>query len=133
MKTRVIVLDERPAAKYRWPGGKQLVSYLDDDIPMHCCLGVLCRQAGASLEDLGACSMPEEMSPVDTVPELANFGVLGWEWWHEEASNVNDRMCLDPKTRAEGVAKLREIFRSAGAERGERWIIRWIRDRAAEP
>jgi hypothetical protein len=132
MKTRVIVLDERPTAKYRWPGGKQLVSYLDDNIPMHCCLGVVCRQAGASLEDLGACSLPEDMCASDTVPELADFGVLGWEWWHDEASNVNDGLCMDPRTRAEGVAKLREIFRNAGAERGERWIIRWIRDKEAE-
>jgi hypothetical protein len=133
MKTRVIVLDERPTAKYRWPGGGQLVSYLDDDIPMYCCLGVLCRQAGASLEDLGACSLPEDMSAADTVPELADFGVLGWEWWHEEASNVNDRMCLDPRTRAKGVAALRDIFRNAGADRGERWIVRWIRDKAVAP
>jgi hypothetical protein len=132
MKTRVIVLDERPAAKYRWPGGGQLVSYTDDDTPMHCCLGVLCRLGGASLQDLNGYGLPEYMH-TNAVPGLADFGVLGFEWWHGEASNVNDIMCLDPRTRAEGVAQLRKIFRKAGTDRGERWIIRWIRDKGVAP
>jgi hypothetical protein len=133
MKTRVIVLDERPTAKYRWPGGLQLVSYLDNDIPMHCCLGVVCRQAGASLEDLGTSPLPDGINTTNAAPGLAAFGVLGLEQWHGDASTVNDSLCLDPKTRAEGVAQLRKIFREAGANRGERWIIRWIRDKGVEP
>jgi hypothetical protein len=133
MKTRVIVLDERPTAKYRWPGSKRLVTYYDDTTPpVYCCLGVVCRLAGASIEDLGSAEMPSHINTTRTIPGLVEFGVSDYDVWHCNAATVNDRMCIDPETRAEGVAYLRKIFRDAGAERGERWIIRWIRDKEAE-
>lgn len=118
MKTRVLVLDERPTARFRWPGGGGLAVPQDDGTYLHCCLGVMaCQWHGKESKEV------ERWCFFSEVLERCSEE---WEW---AAARANDGHCVYSATRAEGVAKLRKIFREEGLRRGERWVIRWIRDK----